>query len=126
MRCLAGSLLAVAGFLDAAESSAYENNLPILGDGSSALVSQAAERELARAALMQIRAGVPTVKDPILKYYARLNVHRLAEKSAATETGLATVLIDSPEINAFAVPAASSASISACFSTPRTRASTRR
>ena len=79
-------------------------DLPALGDGSSAIVSPAAERELARAALMQIRAGAPTVDDPILKYYVRLNVFRLAEKSDLTEAALNTVLIDSPQINAFAVP----------------------
>ena len=79
-------------------------DLPALGDGSSAIVSPAAERELARAALMQIRAGAPTVDDPILKYYVHLNVFRLAEKSDLTEAALNTVLIDSPQINAFAVP----------------------
>lgn len=79
-------------------------DLPALGDGSSAIVSPAAERELARAALMQIRAGAPTVDDPLLKYYVRLNVFRLAEKSDLTEAALNTVLIDSPQLNAFAVP----------------------
>ena len=80
------------------------DDLPALGDGSSGIVSPAAERELARAALMQIRAGVPTVDDPILKYFVRLNVYRLAEKSDLSEAALSTVLIDSPQINAFAVP----------------------
>ena len=80
------------------------DDLPALGDGSSGIVSPAAERELARAALMQIRAGAPTVDDPILKYFVRLNVFRLAEKSDLTEAALNTVLIDSPQINAFAVP----------------------
>ena len=78
--------------------------LPSLGDGSSGIVSLAAERALANSALQQIRAGAPTVSDPILKYYVRLNVLRLAEKSDLVEPALATVLIDSPEINAFAVP----------------------
>ena len=80
------------------------DGLPALGDASSGIVSPAAERELARAALKQIRAGVRTVEDPILKYYARLNVHRLAEKSDLLGATLETVLIDSPQINAFAVP----------------------
>ena len=78
--------------------------LPTLGDGSSGIVSPAAERELARVAMQQIRATAPTVSDPILKYYVRLNVFRLAEKSDLVEPALSTVLIDSPEINAFAVP----------------------
>ena len=85
-------------------TTARAADLPALGDGSSGIVSLAAERELARAALMQIRAGAPSVDDPILKYYVRLNVFRLAEKSDLTEAALHTVLIDSPQINAFAVP----------------------
>ena len=78
--------------------------LPPLGDRSSGIVSVAAERELAKAALRQIRAGAPTVDDAILKYYVHLNILRLAEKSDLIEPALTTVLIDSPRINAFAVP----------------------
>ena len=80
------------------------SRLPALGDASSGVVSTVAERQLARAALRQIRAGAPTVEDPILKYYVLVNVQRLAENSELTEPVLATVLIDSPHINAFAVP----------------------
>ena len=78
--------------------------LPTLGDASSAAISPAAERELARSALRQIHAGAPTVFDPVLKYYVQVHVQRLAEKSELVEPVLATVLIDSPRINAFAVP----------------------
>ena len=93
----------VFGSVQAAEALSTVSTLPSLGDGSSALVSPAAERELALAALKQIRAQANTVRDPILKYYVRNNVHRLAEKSDLTDVALRTVLIDSPRINAFAV-----------------------
>ena len=85
-------------------AAAWAAELPSLGDGSSGTVSPAAERALAEAALKRIRASAPTVADPILKYYARVNLYRLAEKAALTDAVLATVLIDSPQINAFAVP----------------------
>ena len=94
--------LAIAAML--CHAPAWGAALPSLGDGSSGTVSPAAERALAEAALKRIRAGAPTVADPILKYYAHVNLHRLAEKSELTDATLATVLIDSPEINAFAVP----------------------
>ena len=97
-------LVLICALAVAASEPSDAADLPTLGDGSSGIVSPAAERELARAALMQIRAGAPTVDDPILKYYVRLNVFRLAEKSDLTEAALNTVLIDSPQINAFAVP----------------------
>lgn len=101
---------AAAGVLGAALATTpvpaqdVASRLPALGDASSGVVSPAAERQLARAALRQIRAGAPTVEDPILKYYVLVNVHRLTENSELTEPVLATVLIDSPHINAFAVP----------------------
>ncbi len=85
-------------------NAAEPADLPSLGDGSSGVVSPAAERELARVALKQIRAGAPLANDPILKYYVHVNIHRLAEKSALRDVALTTVLIDSPQINAFAVP----------------------
>ena len=95
--------LAALGHLPAAGEDAPPR-LPALGDASSGVVSTVAERELARAALRQIRASAPTVDDPILKYYVQVNVQRLAEHSALATPVLATVLIDSPQINAFAVP----------------------
>ncbi len=105
MRTLFVLICAVSVIANAGALAAVKNaEVPALGDGSSAIVSPAAERELARAALKQIYAGAVTVDDPILKYYVRLNVHRLAEKANLTDAGLQTVLIDSPRINAFAVP----------------------
>lgn len=78
--------------------------LPALGDAASGVISTVAERELAQAALRQIRAAAPTVEDPILKYYVQGNAQRLAEHSDLAAPVLATVLVDSPHINAFAVP----------------------
>ena len=90
--------------LTCAVPTAQAADLPVLGDRSSGLVSPNAERQLAQVALQQIRASVDTIRDPILKYYVRRNVHRLAEYSGITESALTTVLVDSPQINAFAVP----------------------
>ena len=78
--------------------------LPELGDRSSAHVSTTVERQLAEVALKQIRASLDTIADPILKYYVHVNIHRLAEHSDWNEPNLVTVLVDNPQINAFAVP----------------------
>ena len=86
-----------------ATSSLLGAELPELGDRSSGLMSPAAEREVARMALKQIRSTVKTVADPVLKYYVDVNVHRLAEYSDVTEQSLATVLVDNDQINAFAI-----------------------
>ena len=96
-RLIALSLIVTVGAARAAE-------LPELGDRSSGLVSPTTERQLAQIALKQIRSSVETISDPLLKYYVKVNIHRLAEFSGITEPALTTVLIDSPQINAFAVP----------------------
>ena len=90
--------------LSFAVNASQAAELPELGDRSSGLVSPTTERELAQIALKQIRSSVDLIADPILKYYVKVNVHRLAEFSGITEPALTTVLIDNPQINAFAVP----------------------
>ena len=94
------SVLALSFAVGASQAA----ELPELGDRSSGLVSPATERQLAQIALKQIRSSVDTIADPILKYYVKVNVHRLAEFSGISEPALTTVLIDNPQINAFAVP----------------------
>ena len=95
--------LSVLG-LSFAVAASQAAELPELGDRSSGLVSPTTERALAQIALKQIRSSVDTIADPILKYYVKVNVHRLAEFSGITEPTLTTVLVDNPQINAFAVP----------------------
>ncbi len=90
--------------LVAGGAGAQVNELPQLGDASSAIVSPEAERALGQQALRQIRAQVPTIDDPLLKYFTQVNIRRLAQYADLNETVLYPVLVDSPDINAFAVP----------------------
>ncbi len=78
--------------------------LPELGDGSSSLVSPQIEREIGEMFLKQVRASLPTVNDPVLKYYVERHVTNLAPHSELKEKVLSTVLIDSEDVNAFAAP----------------------
>ena len=50
-------------------------DLPTLGDGSSRIVSPAMEKQIGRQFLKQINAVLPTIDDPILKYYVE-TAHR--------------------------------------------------
>ena len=83
---------------------AAEQELPELGDSSSAVVSPETEREIGHQLARQVRAQVKTIKDPLLKYYTEVQLYRLAEYSELKRTELTPVLIDSPEVNAFAAP----------------------
>ena len=100
-RC-AGWLLTSALALSA--GAAPPDDLPRLGDTSSAVVSPALEAKIGRNLLQQVRAGLPLSKDPILKYYAETQLRHMAQHSELRDGILGVVLIDSPQINAFAAP----------------------
>jgi len=85
-------------------ATAANVELPILGDGSSRIVSPAMEQEIGRSFLMQIYSNLHTISDPILKYYVSTQLLTLAQHSQLREKVLQVVLIDSPQVNAFAAP----------------------
>jgi predicted Zn-dependent protease len=94
------ALLAIAAPAGATTS----NELPELGDAASGTVSLEMEREIGQQLLRQVRAQVPNARDPVIEYYAEVNLYRLAEHSDLKRSELYPVLIDAPEINAFAAP----------------------
>jgi beta-barrel assembly-enhancing protease len=85
-------------------TASANSRLPELGDRSSATVSFDMEQRIGEQLLRQVRAQLPTISDPLLKYYTEMLLYRLAEHSELNQRKLSMVLIDSPEINAFAAP----------------------
>jgi beta-barrel assembly-enhancing protease len=80
------------------------NELPSLGDASSGIVSPEQEHLLGRAWLSLLRGQVKQLSDPQLKDYVESSVYRLAETSQLHDRRLEFVLLDSPQLNAFAAP----------------------
>lgn len=80
------------------------DDLPVVGDASSRLISPQMERQLGENFLKQVYAALPTVEDPILKYYVQGQLASIVQYSELREPVLGTVLIDSDGINAFAAP----------------------
>lgn len=80
------------------------NDLPSLGDASSALVSPQQEHQLGRAWLSLVRGQVSQLSDPQLKDFVESSVYRISETSQVQDRRLEFVLLDSPQINAFAAP----------------------
>ena len=95
-------LLTVACLL--ASPAAHANDLPLLGDASSAVVSPEQEHLLGRTWLSLLRGQVRQLSDPVLKDYIEASVYRLAETSQLEDRRLEFVLLDSPQLNAFAAP----------------------
>ncbi|MCY3541005.1 MAG: M48 family metalloprotease [Gammaproteobacteria bacterium] len=84
--------------------SAEDTLLPDLGDRESAALSPYEEANLGRAFLMHVHRNIPTVDDPILKYFVRNNLFELAEHSDLKVSNLTPIVVDSNELNAFAAP----------------------
>ncbi|WP_425460497.1 M48 family metalloprotease [Halopseudomonas laoshanensis] len=85
-------------------AQADEFNLPSLGDTSSSLMSREQEYQLGRAWLSMLRGSVATMDDPLLKDFIERHVFSLAETSQLSDPRLTFVLIESPQLNAFAAP----------------------
>lgn len=79
-------------------------DLPSLGDASSSIISPEQEHRLGRAWLSMLRGQVSQLSDPQLKDFVETSVYRLAETSELQDKRLEFVLLNSPQINAFAAP----------------------
>ncbi|NQX88606.1 MAG: M48 family metallopeptidase [Halioglobus sp.] len=78
--------------------------LPNLGESSTSLFSAEYEYQLGRAWLRMFRSQAPTVDDPLLFDYLEHLTYKLANHSALQDRRLDLVIVDNPNINAFAVP----------------------
>ena len=100
-----GTLLTTLFFAPAGFSTnGTTHSLPSLGDHSSGVVSLDQEYRLGRAWLRQLRAHVSTIEDPLIQDYLEHMLYLLASNSDLTNPRLELVVINSPQINAFAVP----------------------
>ena len=79
-------------------------NLPSLGDGSSRIVSPQMERRIGEAFLRQLHANLPISEDAITQYYVEQHMQNLAQYAQMREPLQSIIVVDNPEINAFAAP----------------------
>lgn len=101
---LRAALLGCAIFLAAVPLHAQQSNLPELGDPTVAVMSSDQEHRLGRSWLRSLRGQAPIMEDPVVQEYVESLVYRLASFSELNEPDLAIVVINTPDINAFAVP----------------------
>lgn len=94
-------LILTAGFSTLVSGS---NDLPLLGDTSSSMISPAQERQLGQNWLRLYRSQVPTSSDPFVINYLEQLLNRLAPHSQLEDKHLDLVVVENPTLNAFAVP----------------------
>jgi predicted Zn-dependent protease len=101
---LAMLLLILLLMLASQPAAAAENELPALGDKTSGTISPEAERRLGAAWLRELRARTPLFYDPLVNDYVEHLAYRIASHSDLIEPRLNLVILNSGDINAFAVP----------------------
>ena len=81
-----------------------EDNLPLLGDPSSAAISLSGEYELGRLWLSVFRSSVKEYEDPLTTTYLEDLIYRISETSEVRDRRYEFVIVDDESINAFAAP----------------------
>jgi len=99
----ASLILLLSSSLFSSVGLAITPELPDLG-GSNALITPAQERQLGHAWLRSLRRQVATFEDPLAVQYVKDITYQLAPYSQLSDRSLSTVIVDSNELNAFAVP----------------------
>ena len=98
------ALLLCASLIAGPPIRAQELKLPNLGESSTSMFSAEFEHKLGRTWLQMFRSQVRTVDDPLLHDYLEHLIYLLVTHSKLEDRRIEIVLVDSPEINAFAVP----------------------
>ena len=80
------------------------NELPLLGDSSSGIISLDEEYKLGNAWVRVLRAQAPMLNDPLTYHYVSQLLQRLATHSPLQDRRLTLGVIDNNTLNAFAVP----------------------
>lgn len=80
------------------------NDLPSIGNSSSSTISIEQERKLGQAWLRTLRGGVKLFEHPVVEEYIRNTLYTLAPNSNVEDRNFSIIVIDSPALNAFAVP----------------------
>ena len=78
--------------------------IPNLGESSTSLFSSEFEYNLGRDWLKAFRRQAPTINDPLLYSYLESMVFDLVTHSDLQDRRLELIIVDNPNINAFAVP----------------------
>lgn len=97
-------LCLVAVTLMSAAPLSARNDLPLLGDASSSVVSLEQEKLLGSLWLKMFRSRVEAHDDPLLQDYLERMLFNLATYSELQSAELTLVLVNNPTMNAFAVP----------------------
>ncbi|PIE43645.1 MAG: hypothetical protein CSA50_03270 [Gammaproteobacteria bacterium] len=78
--------------------------LPVIGDAASGVVALQKEKELGESWIKSLRRQVKIIDDPLINAYFKDLVYQIVPNSQLQDRQLQLIIVDSPILNAFAVP----------------------
>lgn len=102
----AGLMLTVAssGPILADDADTIGRTLPTMGGAGGGLISDQQEQAIGQQVMRSLRHSARQINDPLLTDYLSTIVHQLLPQAALEDRNVSLVIIDSPQLNAFAVP----------------------
>ncbi len=97
-------ILALSLLFSGAPALAQDSELPSIGGAGGGLISGQQESEIGQQVMVSIRRSAPQITDPLVFDYLTAITYQLVPSAPLQERELTLALIDSPAINAFAVP----------------------
>ncbi|WP_417518158.1 M48 family metalloprotease [Marinobacter sp.] len=85
-------------------ATAQEIGLPSIGGNGGGLISGQQESDIGQQVMVSIRRSAPRITDPLVYDYLSAIIYKLVPSAPLDNRDLTLALIDSPAINAFAVP----------------------
>lgn len=102
---LARTLLTLALAGTAVPTQAQQDSpLPSIGGSGGGLIAGQRESDIGQQVMVSIRRSAPRITDPLVYDYVSAITYRLVPFAPLQDRDLTLALIDSPAINAFAVP----------------------
>ncbi|PHQ26409.1 peptidase M48 [Marinobacter guineae] len=96
--------LALALLIISLPAQAQDSSLPSIGGSGGGLIAGQQESDIGQQVMVSIRRSAPRITDPLVYDYLSAITYRLVPSAPLQNRDLTLALIDSPAINAFAVP----------------------
>ncbi|MFO7993282.1 MAG: M48 family metalloprotease [Marinobacter sp.] len=98
-------MLLLTVFSGKALAQSPDSTLPSIGGaGGGGLISGQQEADIGRQVMTSIRRSAPQITDPLVYDYLSSIIYKLVPSAPLSSSDLTLAIIDSPDINAFAVP----------------------
>ena len=104
LRALTAILLTLVMLSPNGFAQSGDRPLPSIGGAGGGLISDQQEADIGRQVMMSIRRSASQIKDPLVFDYMSAIIYQLVPYAPLQSRKLTLALIDSPNINAFAVP----------------------